>query len=456
MQKVIYDITPQVDLILSLRNSNMGWKRVFGELIDNALDAGANQVKVAARKGIFRIQDDGNGCGDFERMLTMGRHHKTGTTKLGRYGIGLKDAMFWAGDRIHIVTTTCEKRSEVRIDALEIIESREWKVSGQETIGAFDESGTLIELETDKRFRQIDDLIGELEFTFAPALSAGRQILINGRPLHPFEIPQLDHRVEAEGRISGKEYSVIAGVIPSGQENPSKGYNIAFEHRVICSTTEGTGEFNPSRFFAWVELGEGWRLTKHKDNLEDLEELCGALYMNCLPALEAAHSTGETLALDGMASSIEEAFAGLIREAKESRKKGETEGTNEPKQTARRRKKASKTRDGKGVFENVSNVRVSYAELANGLIGEVAVSEKVVKVTLASDHPMIREATSGGDERMLKYIAMTVLAAHFATNRQDAQRMLPGFEDAEAEMIFFNTISKWAERLASLTKGEAA
>jgi len=84
----IYDITPDTELLMAQRRTNIGWKRALSELIDNSFDAGSNSVNIeyAVRKSHKKlsVSDDGSGCSDVDAMLRMGHHKKQASTTFGR------------------------------------------------------------------------------------------------------------------------------------------------------------------------------------------------------------------------------------------------------------------------------------------------------------------------------------------------------------------------------------
>ena len=68
------DITENIGprIFLALKNSNLTWTAALGELCDNAFDANATRVVVAFKtKKSLSVSDDGRGCDDVKRMLTI-------------------------------------------------------------------------------------------------------------------------------------------------------------------------------------------------------------------------------------------------------------------------------------------------------------------------------------------------------------------------------------------------
>ena len=101
------NLQPGPTILHSYKAANLTWIDVVCELIDNGFDAGASRCELEWRRGnYFCIRDDGNGCNDIEKMLTLGKHFRQPTTRLGRYGIGLKSAACWLWGEL-VIDTCC-------------------------------------------------------------------------------------------------------------------------------------------------------------------------------------------------------------------------------------------------------------------------------------------------------------------------------------------------------------
>jgi hypothetical protein len=61
-----------------------------------------------------------------------------------------------------------------------------------------------------------------------------------------------------------------------GQTNPKPGLQYVFRHRVVLPTSPlGCEDHGTGRIFGWVILGDGWRLTKNKNDLAELKDEIG-------------------------------------------------------------------------------------------------------------------------------------------------------------------------------------
>ncbi len=111
------NIQPKPAMLDSKRNANMGWPIALSELIDNAFDAGATNVSIRFGPGKrVSVTDNGCGCDSPESMLTLGDHYRRKSTRLGRYGVGAKDAALWLWGKWVIKTTVADTCLKFSID----------------------------------------------------------------------------------------------------------------------------------------------------------------------------------------------------------------------------------------------------------------------------------------------------------------------------------------------------
>jgi hypothetical protein len=97
-------LAPDPAYLYALVNQNLTWRDALSELVDNSFDAGATRVEVIFEGKTLRVRDDGEGVEDIGRMLTLGHHTRGARTRLGRYGVGLKDAAIWLAPSLDIHT----------------------------------------------------------------------------------------------------------------------------------------------------------------------------------------------------------------------------------------------------------------------------------------------------------------------------------------------------------------
>lgn len=109
----LVDITPDVRLLRVLRNSGFNLQTAMGEILDNALDAGANQIDVSVfmnnrQKKNIMIVDNGKGMSEdtLRYSLTLAKEMKVGVDQLGKYGMGMKTASLSLSTSFVIFTKT--------------------------------------------------------------------------------------------------------------------------------------------------------------------------------------------------------------------------------------------------------------------------------------------------------------------------------------------------------------
>ena len=163
--------------INAARSRGIPWRDVLGELIDNAFDAGATMVHITIDGKELSVEDNGRGCGDFAKMLTMGRHAPHETTKLGRYGVGFKDAAWWVGGPTTIRTIHKGRVRTLRVDWDHLTGWRLPDPGDEPSDGSI---GTRITFgRTIRRFpdgKAFSDLRDQIGYIYSPALKDGRQI----------------------------------------------------------------------------------------------------------------------------------------------------------------------------------------------------------------------------------------------------------------------------------------
>jgi hypothetical protein len=108
---------------------------------------------------------------------------------------------------------------------------------------------------------------------------------------------------------------VRAGLVPEGQINKRSGLTYFYNYRVIIQpTSKGCGDYDKSRFCGFVELLDGWSLTKNKDNISaNEEELFEAVLRSVEPLLKKASATAhmiESRALSEKAQAVLDAMTG--------------------------------------------------------------------------------------------------------------------------------------------------
>ena len=125
---MVVRIDPTTQTLTALRRQNITWHDMLGELIDNSLDAGATRVGIRFHGRNLVVTDNGSGCTDISKMLTLGSHQHLDTTKLGRYGVGLKDVSTNLWCRLRIRSTRAGLTMRGVFDVPAVARSMAWEI----------------------------------------------------------------------------------------------------------------------------------------------------------------------------------------------------------------------------------------------------------------------------------------------------------------------------------------
>ena len=100
------EATPVAHMILSKRMADHKPHDMVCELVDNALDADAGRVWIELGRRSITVSDDGSGMEDINDAIRFGKGtlapRRAGV--LGRYGVGMTDALCKLGPRAEVTT----------------------------------------------------------------------------------------------------------------------------------------------------------------------------------------------------------------------------------------------------------------------------------------------------------------------------------------------------------------
>lgn len=206
--------------IESLRNSTYNYTEMFGELVDNSIDANASKIHINLfhdnRGGLnFLIID--NGCGMsgelLETAVEFGSNYYKDNTKTGKFGVGGSNATIALGKKREILTK--KKNGELFYEYFSLDSLKDGDVwypqvyKGNQTHQKFynafglDESGTIIRIsEVDKEFQLKksesfdkfeNDLIRYCGVTYNKKLN-DFELYVNGKQVRPIDPILWDHK----------------------------------------------------------------------------------------------------------------------------------------------------------------------------------------------------------------------------------------------------------------------
>lgn len=101
-------VAPKVKMLTTLRSSGYNNNSAIGDIVDNSIDAGAQNIYIDINsKNEIRISDDASGMSEdrLVEAMTMGSEtDKNNGTTLGRFGFGMKTASLSLGRRLTVIT----------------------------------------------------------------------------------------------------------------------------------------------------------------------------------------------------------------------------------------------------------------------------------------------------------------------------------------------------------------
>jgi hypothetical protein len=274
-------IVPDVNLLRSMRAERIDHLAMICEGVDNAFDADAHSISITFDPNEEIVfQDDGSGIlpDNIEKLFSLGAHGEMPTTRLGRFGIGLKAHAARAGDVLEVDTVSRQGRVRASADWQRILNSQKWEIDDPRimpfVVGTPTGSTIWIYDLQDAPAVKFDNLIEELAKRFYPAIAEGRRIVLNDFTVPRLIDPPMADIIEHDiGLSDGRGAKVRAGILTQ----PSKLHHvhIGYEHRVIMpgSTVGCTGYSGLHKMFARVQLtGRAWHLARFKDDLPDETE----------------------------------------------------------------------------------------------------------------------------------------------------------------------------------------
>lgn len=431
------DITPLPHILFGMSAQNLPWWKAIGELVDNSFDAKATQVYVKCSGKTVSVSDDGRGMPDVASAITLGGHKGHGDGSLGRYGVGLKDAWRSAGERIEVVTVRGGVRSYLDF-CLESIQlhDRSWRLPKPQVSETTEKSGTRIILHLrEGKNKPGTDAWEMLGWAFTPALLTGRQIVQGNEKLRkaiaPCTFPAMTEAIRESFDVCGKRVTINIGIMASGERIFKGPFWVQYGHRNIVNSSIGVGSYSDEHLAGTITLGDGWRLTKNKDDFDDhKDELSAAIHDRIKPLLVKA----EQMSSDVECKAMSEAIAGLLNKAlaKNKREKrnrgGESSGTVTPKDSGRTRQRAKQVHhdkpgfvQGDGSNGKPHGFQHSWYYNENDGIGNYDYFGNRVRTNAL--HPFAAKLKSEGNTLALYAICAAIIADHHC-NHDGATKLL--------------------------------
>lgn len=476
MANEVIDFTPIPRSLESDRHTNLGWKDALGELIDNSFDAGALRVEVIFGSKSVDVIDDGRGCGDITGMLTKGRHTAHPTTRLGRYGVGLKDTATWLWGCLKIQSIHRGKKYLAVVDWDSLVKQTTFTAPAPLVKDATGEPAgmRLTFTRTQRKKPSIPGLAAELSKVFMPALIGGRQIAIRNSPTtsptvcQPFKLPPLDNVIEDEFDVDGRAVKIRVGVVQLSQINPLRGFMFIHGHRMIQESALGACGMPTGRVCGIVELGKGWTLSRNKNSIVDddqQEALEAALHSRILPALEAGQQQATQLTGDcfrqelnaRFKSALQSIAQGGVLTKKEKRQSPENNsGGVAPKETGRKRRNAKQKQPGESIADKAGQMcksgSIEWRPMQDDVMGEVDMPGSVIY--LNENNATLQELRAAGNTSAVLLTALALFGSEVVNDEQKAR--FPSMRDMSTfPQIFAYVAATIAEAKSESTASDA-
>lgn len=179
MERVEYiDITPHRSIVNKISKTGYSIQEALAELIDNAIDARIEEQKLEVHLTILEdqieIEDNGTGMSKNVAQAAIRLGFSSKKEKLGEFGLGLKTATSFLGEKFWLSTKEKESNEEYNIeyDEKSWIENGSWTEFPFKVIeNSSDKHGTKIivkDLKITITQKLIEEVKKELEIRFAP------------------------------------------------------------------------------------------------------------------------------------------------------------------------------------------------------------------------------------------------------------------------------------------------
>lgn len=449
-------ITVHPNMLDSWSHANLDWKTALGELIDNGFDANATRIHIESLPGnILIYTDDGDGCDDLVRMLTIGlSYEQTRVRRLGRYGVGFKEAALWLASKVEITSAANGVLRNWSVDWETVKASGNWDTGSDPTqedatdkacreAGLINGHGMRLVFTRVKKIlpsgKNMLPIVADLGFTFHPAVSSGRQIVVTARKknhvISPYQLPPLAAIVEGEASVNGKTIRVHAGIVPPEHKNKRPGFAYLFHHRVIDVTSLGAKGYSTARVCGSVHLGDKWGLSKNKTSLadNDADALEAAVFNIVEPMLKEAQTQTQNLASTTLSKRVANLLNQATRKAKRKPRENQT-GKIEPKGTDRKVRKARRSKPGASIIgpRNLGGLGIDFTDDSSKGIGWVDLPGN--KIWLWSDHPFVAYVLKTDNHEALIALVASLYVEHLGQSEDSTkQKLLPAMAGVDEE-----------------------
>jgi hypothetical protein len=347
-------------VVVSLARASLSPTKALCELLDNAFDAGAKNVRVECMyyNGVHPsaddgsrlvVSDDGHGVPNLDALVGMGEHVAHDRAGSGIYGVGFKHAALRLGgeeSRVEVTTHHGTQSLHASIDWLAL--QRRAPCMTVENVSLKKRtraapSGTSIEIKPLRvRLLQARETIAELiRYTYHPLLEHGdvRLEFVEPQTVRALmgeasfvinrgcQFPKLKEHVTHTLVFGKRKAHIRAGIMVDGSTTPYAGLTYVHGYRVVKKASRaGCGTGSIDRLFGVVTLEGDWLRATNKDDLVDADALYEAVSRKLADILKKADTEAHTLQMDrglkALAADIEVLLPGIGSRARRGKKRG--------------------------------------------------------------------------------------------------------------------------------------
>jgi hypothetical protein len=423
------------------------------ELVDNSCDSAAKQISIEMDQNTISIDDDGGGfSGTVEqgtaKFFTYGASVGA-KERIGRYGIGLKEAAPWLATWIELTSGNGSEALHIIANWDRMLKERTFKFDTAELL-TVPRIGTHILLRNIRHGRvtpqKKKQLKLELQKSYAPGLRQGL-IAIHFRdgPGEPQQLtasprPALIDRREFVGYFRSKEFRAVCGLLADRKANHEfSGWHFSYGARVVKSDRAKLSGFYGEAILVQRKTGRDWKLNRHKTDFDERPDLIDHLAKvpEVQELITALNQNARTIELEKIAANVTRIMQSILAPEPETIKQKRPgphvkDGTIVPKDGKRilddaaivdeaesgnvRRQRKPKPPKELGHFQ--PEVRwVNW--LPSQPIGECQLDRHRADISINENHPWFKE---NRDERGMMCIAMVLFAE--AASRFDGMQQL--------------------------------
>jgi len=469
------EATPVAHMILSKRMADHKPHDMICELVDNAFDADAQRVWIELGRRSITVADDGHGMVDINDAIRFGKGSRAPARGgvLGRYGVGMTDALCKLGPRADVATLRAGELRRLRVDWEECLRNDHFPYLAEENskraseIALFDgmaaRNGTRVYIHGQAPGLHLDKLCRLLTERYTPGIWQGREIFARregaaGGPqgwlvIEDMHTGPLTDVIEYDGGIDGKPYHVYGGLMKQRNVVYNRAF-IGFAYRFVEETTELVKGLSTAHL--QVFLDEAWKecLGTHKNRLELLrEELFEDIRARAKDWLAAVARKAEALQLESLALELEDYLTRMAH----------AQGSDAVVPIARRTRSGSvsrgraPSRDAEGTAGSEESARprrgIQIAwDSALRQMGELRVGDGgETLVILNPDDPRIRVLRERRDCPGLVHIISSYVAQYAALGDENARRVLragilraadPGLREHELYAYYYDRVDQ--------------